>query len=567
MEIEDCIDLLIVHCSSAIEQILSECADSLENDSANKPVLVSCSEPMVELLQRQALQLRSIYESQPKTDTEKVSINYGLLRKRLDDLIEDSYTQFYAFPFHEVPVCWRQLYTDASILKFSLLFSQWQPVISILTEGKRGSVAQEDEEKLNEMIQVLDLALILAGAAGERRGRPWIDKALLMLENLWLAVSSPSQASKEPYDAAENGETPPAKKARMSAPNSWHNTPSFSHHEPFTPPVKNPIRRVHALSLEEFQTYLNMPPEDPSYKSPLPLVITGLTDDWPARTTNPWKKPAYLLSRTFQGRRLVPVELGRSYVDAGWTQQLMKFGQFLDDYVINAGRECKEEGKPTGYLAQHQLFLQIPQLRNDILIPDLCYTVPPKHPLWHSHGQLTSQPAKVGSDSEDDEAMDDTVFPQLNAWFGPPQTITPLHTDPYHNLLVQVVGRKYLRLYPSWLSGTHPNEKGGGPMHARGNEGGINMGNTSRVDIGVLEGWDSPPSTPIATSEEGSKEGSSEVNEEEEDELEEGWEEEFRKLPYWDCILEEGDTLYIPVGWWHYVRSLSVSFSVSFWWN
>ncbi|EGS21198.1 uncharacterized protein CTHT_0030430 [Thermochaetoides thermophila DSM 1495] len=491
-------------------RILSECADSLENDSANKPVLVSCSEPMVELLQRQALQLRSIYESQPKTDTEKVSINYGLLRKRLDDLIEDSYTQFYAFPFHEVPVCWRQLYTDASILKFSLLFSQWQPVISILTEGKRGSVAQEDEEKLNEMIQVLDLALILAGAAGERRGRPWIDKALLMLENLWLAVSSPSQASKEPYDAAENGETPPAKKARMSAPNSWHNTPSFSHHEPFTPPVKNPIRRVHALSLEEFQTYLNMPPEDPSYKSPLPLVITGLTDDWPARTTNPWKKPAYLLSRTFQGRRLVPVELGRSYVDAGWTQQLMKFGQFLDDYVINAGRE-----------------------------------------------------SKVGSDSEDDEAMDDTVFPQLNAWFGPPQTITPLHTDPYHNLLVQVVGRKYLRLYPSWLSGTHPNEKGGGPMHARGNEGGINMGNTSRVDIGVLEGWDSPPSTPIATSEEGSKEGSSEVNEEEEDELEEGWEEEFRKLPYWDCILEEGDTLYIPVGWWHYVRSLSVSFSKS----
>ena len=34
-----------------------------------------------------------------------------------------------------------------------------------------------------------------------------------------------------------------------------------------------------------------------------------------------------------------------------------------------------------------------------------------------------------------------------------------------------------------------------------------------------------------------------------------------------ETILEEGQCLYIPVGWWHYVRSLTVSFSVSFWWK
>jgi ribosomal protein L16 Arg81 hydroxylase len=25
--------------------------------------------------------------------------------------------------------------------------------------------------------------------------------------------------------------------------------------------------------------------------------------------------------------------------------------------------------------------------------------------------------------------------------------------------------------------------------------------------------------------------------------------------------------LYVPPGWWHYVRALTVSFSVSFWWG
>lgn len=38
-------------------------------------------------------------------------------------------------------------------------------------------------------------------------------------------------------------------------------------------------------------------------------------------------------------------------------------------------------------------------------------------------------------------------------------------------------------------------------------------------------------------------------------------------LEFMDSILEEGDLLYIPPKWWHYVRSLSISFSVSFWWR
>jgi len=38
-------------------------------------------------------------------------------------------------------------------------------------------------------------------------------------------------------------------------------------------------------------------------------------------------------------------------------------------------------------------------------------------------------------------------------------------------------------------------------------------------------------------------------------------------LEFMDCILEDGELLYIPPKWWHYIRSLSTSFSVSFWWR
>ena len=39
----------------------------------------------------------------------------------------------------------------------------------------------------------------------------------------------------------------------------------------------------------------------------------------------------------------------------------------------------------------------------------------------------------------------------------------------------------------------------------------------------------------------------------------------FVSAPFQDCVLREKEVLYLPPQWWHYVRSLSVSFSVSFW--
>jgi lysine-specific demethylase 8 len=41
----------------------------------------------------------------------------------------------------------------------------------------------------------------------------------------------------------------------------------------------------------------------------------------------------------------------------------------------------------------------------------------------------------------------------------------------------------------------------------------------------------------------------------------------FRGTPYLEAVLKPGDALFIPIFHWHYVRSLTPSFSVSFWWK
>lgn len=41
----------------------------------------------------------------------------------------------------------------------------------------------------------------------------------------------------------------------------------------------------------------------------------------------------------------------------------------------------------------------------------------------------------------------------------------------------------------------------------------------------------------------------------------------LQQAQYHDLILAPGESLYIPPRYWHYVRSLSTSFSVSFWWR
>src|SRR5437660_73253 len=87
--------------------------------------------------------------------------------------------------------------------------------------------------------------------------------------------------------------------------------PPFSSHTP-SPNIRFPIPRLPPPppSMASFQKHLD---EENS-----PVIICGLVDSWPAMTTNPWASPAYLLSKTYAGKRLVPVELGSSYTAEDW---------------------------------------------------------------------------------------------------------------------------------------------------------------------------------------------------------------------------------------------------------
>ncbi|XP_013196334.2 bifunctional peptidase and arginyl-hydroxylase JMJD5 isoform X1 [Amyelois transitella] len=212
-----------------------------------------------------------------------------------------------------------------------------------------------------------------------------------------------------------------------------------------------------------------------------PIILSNGINHWPA--LNKWKDPEYF--KKLAGPRTVPVELGKVYTDSDWTQKLMTIGEFIDNYIY-------QSNGPTGYLAQYQLFDQIPELKKDIVVPEYCCF------------------------SETDEPVD------IMAWFGPKGTVSALHHDPKKNLLTQVVGTKQLFLFsPNDTPYLYPHS------HEL-------LNNTAQVDPREPDLEKFP---------------------------------NYKEATAYHCILSPGQMLYIPPKWWHFVESLSISFSVSFWWD
>jgi lysine-specific demethylase 8 len=242
------------------------------------------------------------------------------------------------------------------------------------------------ETQVQNIIRDLDICCVVSGSPGHERR--FLSNIILDQLQTWLTN----------HRLIDKGG--PEYKKQLSPP-----------HQEEQPKLKYPIERL--SEPPSFEWFLQQCNQD----IPSPFIMPkGVIDDWPAFHQHPWASMDYLLS--VASDRVVPVEIGSQYTDSNWKQKMMRFSDFIQDYIIDAKQHRQ------AYLAQHDIFYQIPRLEQDILIPDYCY-IEPRLTKWYS-----ARPIDVIK----------------NAWFGPKGTVSPLHQDPYHNLLAQVVGSKYIRL-------------------------------------------------------------------------------------------------------------------------
>lgn len=111
----------------------------------------------------------------------------------------------------------------------------------------------------------------------------------------------------------------------------------------------------------------------------------------------------------------------------------------------------------------------------------------------------------------------------VHFWLSPEGAVTPLHFDLPDNLLAQVYGRKQVILYPPCARHYfYPYPWYTAARHV------------SRLDPSQLDIQQFPL---------------------------------FSKLAGLQVLLNPGDILYIPTGWWHYVTSLDTAISLNLWWQ
>eukprot|EP00039_Didymoeca_costata_P031030 m.32797 g.32797 ORF g.32797 m.32797 type:complete len:504 (-) comp8451_c0_seq2:1209-2720(-) len=371
-----------------------------------------------------------------------------------------------------------------------------------------------DLETAAATLRAVDLAILRGGAKWIKCARSVILEASRLQQKAKLSdrvshndTSSDCRGSKSTDDQRKRRRlsnsqpnTPASREAAASKCQHWKDGESATFIE------KIERRDASTLEATEFRTnYL---------AKKQPVIIENAASNWKAMGADDspgWQNMNYL--KDIAGDRQVLVEVcdeadvTQTYLTDSWEQRVMSIGEFIDDYLLKQqGLENKR-----AYLAQYSLFEQIPTLQDDFYVPKYC-----KELLPEDDNHSENVPGQG-----DDHLCINKDGVRVSAWLGPEGTVTPLHYDPYHNILVQVAGYKYIRLYSSEQSHRlYPRDP---PLI---NNSHINL------DKETME------NTPL-----------------------------FHGTPGWHGVIGPGDALHIPRHCWHYVRSLSLSFSVSFFWG
>lgn len=359
-------------------------------------------------------------------------------------LIEYIRERFSIGNWGDVPEFWRKAY---SIIRYAMFFNSFKVFKS--------------KHHVECLLYLLDDALIMGHL--EELSKE-ITRAATWAQAVLVQLSMPSDFPKEYADV----QPPTITLGNMTRPDE----------------VTSELRRVHRPSLTEFLAILAMG---------IPVIISGAMSHWPAcnpESQSYWS-PAYW-SKTC-GYRTVPVEVGSAYTDENWGQRLMTVNDFFKTFINSENPVSR-----LGYLAQHQILLQIPELADDVDIPDYCYSGLPED----------SSDAKVDS----------------YIWVGPANTVSPLHHDgDRSNLLCQLIGYKYVKLYPAdQTEAIYPHTE-------------TMLCNTSQIDVAAA-------STDLKKFP------------------------KFAEARGFHGLLGPGEMLFIPPRCWHYIRSMSSSISMNFWW-
>ncbi|HET6525057.1 cupin-like domain-containing protein [Sphingopyxis sp.] len=213
------------------------------------------------------------------------------------------------------------------------------------------------------------------------------------------------------------------------------------------------------------------------YEANRPAKLSGIVDHWPAL--------------------------------ARWS--LDHFARAAGDAVVEA--QVERERDPDYELAKdgHRRLIRfgelIDWLRKDEASNDIYLTA-------YNGGTNAAALAPLWDDMAPIAILDDTRPRDGFFWLGPKGTLTPWHHDLTNNLLVQVLGRKRVRMAPPWAFARMRNSRH--CFSDWGNE--------------ALPAGDGDAATP----------------------------------PVLETIIGPGEAVFLPVGWWHQVEALDLSASMSF---